>query len=63
MNLQLTFENPSQISSHVFDRIEIQFKAPDKILIGKGRAAPSDLEIKQSVVVPRQLDAEKVEVI
>ena len=43
--------------------MEIQFTAPDKILIGKGRAAPSDLEIKQSVVVPRQLDAEKVEAI
>jgi len=53
MNLQIKFEDPSQISSEVFDRMQIQFTAPDKILIGRGRAAPSDLEIKQSVVVPR----------
>jgi hypothetical protein len=45
MHLQVTFNNPSQISSDLYDNMELEFKAPEKLFIGKGGSASSELEI------------------
>ena len=56
MHLQVTFSNPSLISTDIYDRMQLEFMAPEKLLIGRGGAAPTELEIKQGITVPRQLD-------
>ena len=56
MHLQITFSNPSLISTDIYDRMQLEFMAPEKLLIGRGGAVPTELEIKQGITVPRQLD-------